>query len=171
MQTVRRSLPRGPKFVRENRNRFRAADADRRFAGLRSKFSKRAQLNRNRAINHERRMLFFRTRTTCLNLAVTSTSNIPSSWTGDGKVAANCNGRRPWRSDGSCMALFKKEPRSYEIQGHVLKCNLCGHDEFHKREGQLNTSMATFFKMDWANTSAVCFVCDRCGQILWFLPK
>ena len=70
------------------------------------------------------------------------------------------------------MPFFKKEEAiSYEIQGNVLKCTLCGHDEFHKREAQLNTATATFFNLDWANASAVCLVCDKCGQIFWFLPK
>ncbi|HEY6225513.1 MAG TPA: DNA-binding protein [Verrucomicrobiae bacterium] len=69
------------------------------------------------------------------------------------------------------MSIFKSEPKSYEVQGHVLKCGLCGHDEFHKREAQLNTTLATFFNLDWTNASAICFVCDRCGRIEWFLPK
>ncbi len=29
----------------------------------------------------------------------------------------------------------------------------------------------TFFNLDWANSSAVCFVCDGCGNIDWFLPQ
>jgi hypothetical protein len=70
------------------------------------------------------------------------------------------------------MRFFRsQEAKSYEIQGHVLRCSLCGNNEFHKREAQLNTSVATFFNLDWMNASAICFVCDKCGQIFWFLPK
>lgn len=68
------------------------------------------------------------------------------------------------------MSLFKSDPVSVEIQGKVLKCLVCGHDEFAKREAQLNTSAATFFNFDWANASGVCYVCARCGYIHWFLP-
>jgi predicted nucleic-acid-binding Zn-ribbon protein len=63
------------------------------------------------------------------------------------------------------------KPESYEVQGRPLKCQLCNHHEFLRREGQLNTRAASFFNLDWANTSAICFVCDNCGYIHWFLPK
>ncbi len=69
------------------------------------------------------------------------------------------------------MSIFKPEPKSYEIQGKTLHCHVCQHDEFWRREGQLNTATATFFNLDWANKSALCLVCDRCGYIHWFLPK
>jgi predicted nucleic-acid-binding Zn-ribbon protein len=70
------------------------------------------------------------------------------------------------------MSLFATdETKSYKVLGNVLKCQICGHDEFHRREAQLNTTMLTFFKLDWANASAVCFVCEKCGYIHWFLPK
>lgn len=70
------------------------------------------------------------------------------------------------------MAFFPKaEARSYEIHGQVLKCQICGHDEFHRREAQLNTAGMTFLNLDWANPSATCFVCETCGHIHWFLPK
>jgi predicted nucleic-acid-binding Zn-ribbon protein len=65
----------------------------------------------------------------------------------------------------------KKEPKSYEVLGKVLKCQVCGHDEFSKREAQLNTAGMSFVNLDWANASAVCFVCEQCGYIHWFLPK
>jgi predicted nucleic-acid-binding Zn-ribbon protein len=65
----------------------------------------------------------------------------------------------------------KKEPKSYEVLGKVLKCQVCGHDEFSKREAQLNTAGMSFVSLDWVNASAVCFVCEQCGYIHWFLPK
>jgi predicted nucleic-acid-binding Zn-ribbon protein len=70
------------------------------------------------------------------------------------------------------MGLFGgNEATSVEIQGQVLQCRVCDHDEFHRQEAQLNTAVATFFNLDWSNRSAVCYVCDRCGYIHWFLPK
>jgi hypothetical protein len=70
------------------------------------------------------------------------------------------------------MGLFgKKKPEPVEIEGRPLLCEICGHDHFWRRKAQLNTSVATFFDLDWANSSAVCFVCDGCGYIHWFLPQ
>lgn len=68
------------------------------------------------------------------------------------------------------MSLFSSsEPTCVEVQGRNLKCQVCDHDEFHKREAQLNTSLASFFGFDWANRSAKCYVCAKCGFIHWFL--
>ena len=67
--------------------------------------------------------------------------------------------------------MSQEETKSYEVAGKVLRCLVCGHEEFARRDAQLNTAMASFFNLDWANKSAVCFVCDRCGHIHWFLPK
>jgi hypothetical protein len=69
------------------------------------------------------------------------------------------------------MGLFSKEPKSYEIQGNVLKCLVCGHDEFHNRTAQLHSAGATFFNIEWTSPTGQCFICDRCGFIHWFLPK
>lgn len=68
------------------------------------------------------------------------------------------------------MGLFSSEPVSVEIQGQPLKCLVCTHDQFNRREAQLNTSGASFFNLDWLNRSGVCYVCARCGYIHWFLP-
>ena len=70
------------------------------------------------------------------------------------------------------MALFgEKEPVPVQIAGKPLRCEICGHDAFWRREAQLNTAVATFFNFDWANATAVCYVCDGCGYIHWFLPQ
>ena len=72
------------------------------------------------------------------------------------------------------MSIFEKhkeEPETFEVQGVQLKCQVCGHRRFWRTEGQLNTSVATFFNLDWTNLTATCFVCDQCGYIHWFLPK
>jgi hypothetical protein len=70
------------------------------------------------------------------------------------------------------MALFgKMEPERIDLaSGTRLRCEICKHDRFWQREAQLNTAVATFFNFDWANATAVCYVCDGCGYIHWFLP-
>ena len=67
--------------------------------------------------------------------------------------------------------MGEKEPNSYEVQGKILKCLVCGHEAFWRREAQLNTTGLSFLNLDWLNRSANCLVCDRCGYIHWFLPK
>lgn len=70
------------------------------------------------------------------------------------------------------MALFgNKEPERVEVLGRPLRCEICHHELFWRREAQLNTAIASFFNLDWANTNAVCYVCDGCGYVHWFLPK
>lgn len=69
------------------------------------------------------------------------------------------------------MSLFKSDPIGVEVQGRELRCLVCGHDCFHKREAQLNTAAASFFNLDWANSSGICYVCARCGYIHWFMPQ
>lgn len=70
------------------------------------------------------------------------------------------------------MGLFgNKTPDSIRIGDRQLRCVICDHDEFWKRDAQLNTAVASFFSFDWANPTAKCFVCDGCGHIHWFLTK
>ena len=69
------------------------------------------------------------------------------------------------------MGLFgKSEPEEVQVLGDSLHCEICKNNTFWQRQAQLNTSVATFFGFDWADTSAACFVCSRCGYIHWFLP-
>jgi hypothetical protein len=69
------------------------------------------------------------------------------------------------------MGLFKKqEPIQVEIRDHQLLCHVCQHDAFWRREAKLNTTLAEFFEVAWANRSAVCYVCAQCGFVHWFLP-
>jgi len=68
------------------------------------------------------------------------------------------------------MALFKKkEPRTVEVKGHELKCPICANKYFWARRAQLNRSITTFFKLDWTDRVATCFVCSDCTYIFWFL--
>ncbi len=68
------------------------------------------------------------------------------------------------------MGLFdKKEPESYEIQGRVVRCSHCGNGLFWVKRAQLNSSVSTFFNLDWADQSATCLICSECSCIHWFL--
>jgi hypothetical protein len=68
------------------------------------------------------------------------------------------------------MSLFKKqEPEEVYITDKRLSCHVCSNGRFWRREGQLNTSTASFFGFDWANPSAVCIICSECGYIHWFM--
>ena len=70
------------------------------------------------------------------------------------------------------LGLFgKSAPEAVQVAGIDLRCEICKHDRFWTRQAQLNTAAASFFNFDWVNPSAVCYVCDRCGYIHWFLPE
>ena len=56
------------------------------------------------------------------------------------------------------------------VFGQGLNCAVCGNQTFHERSTLLSTALLTFFKLDWANESAMNFICSRCGYIFWFLP-
>jgi len=59
-----------------------------------------------------------------------------------------------------------------KIAGQDLKCHVCGHEYFYKREALLNTTMIMFFHLGFFNKSAVCFRCQKCGYLHWFVsPK
>lgn len=63
------------------------------------------------------------------------------------------------------------QPEPVKVAGQPLRCLICRHEQFRSRNAQLNTASATFFGVDWANASAVCYVCDGCGYVHWFLPQ
>ncbi len=67
------------------------------------------------------------------------------------------------------MSDEEAAPRS--IRGRQLVCPVCRHTEFFSREYLLNTRLATFFKVDWANHAATTYVCGQCGHIMWFATE
>ena len=68
------------------------------------------------------------------------------------------------------MKLFNKDvPETVEIKGIQLICPICSNKNFWSRRAQLNTSLSTFFNLDWSDKSATCFVCSECTHIYWFL--
>jgi predicted nucleic-acid-binding Zn-ribbon protein len=68
------------------------------------------------------------------------------------------------------MSLFENEDSSgtIEIAGRPLTCPVCSSQQFWKKQAQLNTAVASFFNLDWANHSATCMVCNNCSHIIWF---
>lgn len=70
------------------------------------------------------------------------------------------------------MGLFSSnEPETVQIGGKNLECQICAHGTFWTRSAKLNTTVAEFFDVGWANQSADCYVCSHCGYIHWFLPQ
>lgn len=67
------------------------------------------------------------------------------------------------------MGLFSSEPSNYQVKDRDLICHNCRNDLFWSREAQLNTAVASFFSLDWANKTATCLVCSECAYIHWFL--
>ena len=68
------------------------------------------------------------------------------------------------------MSFFKQDAVPMNIAGVQLTCAICKHDRFYSREAQLNTPAMTLFGLDWANATATCAVCEKCGYVHWFLP-
>jgi len=54
------------------------------------------------------------------------------------------------------------------VSGKKLVCPICEHTHFITRKSLLNTRGLTFFNLDWANKSAMNYICDHCGYIFWF---
>lgn len=54
--------------------------------------------------------------------------------------------------------------------GTNLRCEICKHTRFYRREGKVTTTAMTLFELEWANPSAECMVCESCGYVHWFLP-
>jgi predicted nucleic-acid-binding Zn-ribbon protein len=70
------------------------------------------------------------------------------------------------------MNLFKEsEPQPIAVKGHQLKCPVCGNVIFRRKRVLLNTRLATFFDLDWANRTATCYSCSDCAYIFWFLGQ
>lgn len=70
------------------------------------------------------------------------------------------------------MQLFGNAgPARVTVADNELRCSICGSFLFWERSAQMNTAVAAFFGLSWANRSATCYVCDLCGHVLWFLEQ
>jgi hypothetical protein len=69
------------------------------------------------------------------------------------------------------MAFDKKDPEEVRIEGEPLSCMVCHHGRFWQRNVEITPVMAELFSLDQAKTAVVCYICDRCGHIHWFMPQ
>jgi predicted nucleic-acid-binding Zn-ribbon protein len=51
------------------------------------------------------------------------------------------------------------------VNGRQFTCPVCDGREFYDRQIKLNTGVAEYFDMGWANQSALGVVCAACGHI------
>ena len=63
----------------------------------------------------------------------------------------------------------EKDLKKVMVDGHKLKCPVCGNEKFWHRTTLMNTRGATFLKWDWVNKSSNNYVCSNCGYVFWFL--
>ncbi len=66
------------------------------------------------------------------------------------------------------MAKYEQAKPVIILNG-TLKCPACGNDTFWEKQAQMNTAVMTFFNLDWANTTATCYICSSCSHVSWFL--
>ena len=59
----------------------------------------------------------------------------------------------------------------YLVARRPCRCQHCGYEGFIKRSAQLNTSILSFFNLDFLNRSATVLTCGGCGLVHWFDPK
>ena len=64
--------------------------------------------------------------------------------------------------------LKKDEPQTVEVLGREFTCIVCNHNLFWLGRSQLNTTILTFFKLDWLNRTAAHVACANCGHMAWF---
>ena len=58
--------------------------------------------------------------------------------------------------------MFKrKEPKECSVKGRILHCPICGHVRFWEGKAQLNTALATLFKLDWLNKEIDTRTCEN----------
>lgn len=68
------------------------------------------------------------------------------------------------------MGIFnRQEAKAYFVNDKKLTCTVCKGELFYTRNALLNTSLSTFFNLDWTDRSATCMVCASCRHIMWFL--
>jgi hypothetical protein len=67
----------------------------------------------------------------------------------------------------------KQPPSKFEgfrISGVEIRCLMCRHTGFSKRQALLDGRWPPFPQLDSRSDEATCFICDKCGYIHWFLP-
>ncbi len=70
--------------------------------------------------------------------------------------------------DAFRRAASELGPGEFSLSGRSIRCPHCDGSQFNAGEAQLNTALATFFKLDWTDESATILICTTCGQIQLF---
>ena len=83
-------------------------------------------------------------------------------------VKARVAEQHGWKSP---EALASEAGTTLVVEGKTIPCPICGHDRFWTRKTLMNTRADFFFGMPWANPSAMNYICNRCGHVLWFLGR
>ena len=55
------------------------------------------------------------------------------------------------------------------VAGRMLRCLVCDHHQFLRREVSMNTAGMSFMGLDWANKKADGAVCRECGFVHAFM--
>lgn len=66
------------------------------------------------------------------------------------------------------VRFSKQEPRPVTVLNRQLVCPVCGNKLFRETRAQMNTALASFFDLDWANRTARCYICSSCTYVFWF---
>ena len=66
------------------------------------------------------------------------------------------------------QTIDNKAGHECEIAGYKLSCQICHNTHFWTRETLMSGKGATFMGMDWAERTAVNYICSQCAHILWF---
>jgi predicted nucleic-acid-binding Zn-ribbon protein len=64
-----------------------------------------------------------------------------------------------------------RDSENFEYLQNQLKCLVCGHARFSKREVRMDTNI-TGVPVTFGPTGnvALCVICEKCGYIHWFYP-
>lgn len=69
------------------------------------------------------------------------------------------------------MSILRTEPEPAQVDGHDLKCLMCGHESFHKRKTHVDTALISAMNPEWSDSQCYCLVCDKCGFMHWFMKR
>ncbi len=56
-----------------------------------------------------------------------------------------------------------------QVAGRLLRCLVCDHDRFTRREVSMNTAGMSFMGLDWANKKGDGAICRECGFVHTFM--
>jgi uncharacterized protein with PIN domain len=75
-----------------------------------------------------------------------------------------------WRKKRGQFGVARAAVNVY-LNERRMRCLMCEGEVFQKREGLLNTTWVSLFKLDPLNESAHCLTCQTCGYVHWFAQR